>query len=112
MKVTSISYVKTFQVDERMWVKLGLTGEIEPTDNTQESIKKLESEVNEYFKAVLPKPPTKPSLIPKKKESIEESTIRAITGCTDINILKTFEKLAKNYPSVQAEYDKILKTLQ
>lgn len=41
-----------------------------------------------------------------------ESMITAITTCTEVAVLKTFEKLAKSKPEFQEAYDNTLKKLQ
>ena len=46
------------------------------------------------------------------KPSPESNMITAITTCTTIEVLKTFEKLAKSKPEFQTAYDNRLKELQ
>lgn len=53
-----------------------------------------------------------PKEIQVSKPSPESNMITAITTCTTIEVLKTFEKLAKSKPEFQTAYDNRLKELQ
>jgi hypothetical protein len=48
----------------------------------------------------------------KKQENPVDNMIQAITSCTEVATLKTFEKLAKSKPEFQTAYDNRLKELQ
>jgi hypothetical protein len=47
----------------------------------------------------------------KEKENPVSNMITAITTCTTIDTLKTFEKLAKSKPEFQTAYDKTMELL-
>lgn len=50
--------------------------------------------------------------VERKPESPVHSMIQAITTCTEVATLKTFEKLAKSKPEFQTAYNNRLKELQ
>lgn len=47
-----------------------------------------------------------------EKPTAKDNMITAITTCTEVETLKTFEKLAKSKPEFQEAYDNRLKELQ
>ena len=49
-----------------------------------------------------------PSEIQVSKPTPESNMITAITSCTEVKVLKTFEKLAKSNPKFQEAYDNTL----
>lgn len=49
---------------------------------------------------------------PEPPQSTEAKIIAQINSCTDITVLKTFEKLSKTYPTVKAAYEQQFQTLK
>ena len=105
MKITSIQFTKTLQTDAYTWHKVGLQADLEENDNIQESIKKLESDVNQYFKEVLKPKPIPEKVIPQIKLSTADALIRDINTCTELKVLGSYKLLSQKYPTVKEAYE-------
>jgi len=116
LKITSISFTKTVQINNYVWDKVGADASLEENEDPKEALTSLKSFVEGHFNEIESMRGTHVRDIPaepKDKGTIEDNYISAIADCRDIKVLKTFEKLANDtYPKFRAAYNQKLKTLQ
>jgi len=117
MQLTKISRSKSFEMVNgyglKSWQKFSLEGDLAEQENPLEAYTELGKIIDEAFKEANPTITEPPKEIQVKKETNPlNNMITAITTCTTIDTLKTFEKLAKSKPEFQTAYDNRLKELQ
>lgn len=94
----------------RTWVNIG--GTLLPDEGVKDALRSIQKEITEYNQEEAKAyNQSKILQIEKKPESPVDSMIMAITTCTEVATLKTFEKLAKSNPKFQEAYDNRLKEL-
>ena len=96
----------------KSWEKFAIEGELADQENPLEAYVELGKIIDEAFKEAHPKVIEPPKEIQVSKPTPESNMITAITTCTTIEVLKTFEKLAKSNPKFQEAYDNRLNQLQ
>ena len=121
IKITrSLSYEMVNGFGLKLWDKLGAEMEVSPTDNPKEGYSHMKLLIEEVHKESFPGIESTlvqdsyevPNKQVDKKADPVSNMITAITTCTTIDTLKTFEKLAKSKPEFQTAYDNRLKELQ
>jgi hypothetical protein len=121
MVIRPIEYSKTFEVRDPFkgvsyWEKMTIGGDISETDNIQDCLQQLKDEVENFHKKSLQPISIVADNVPVPEVEIvktpKQSMIEAITTCTEVDTLKTFERLAKSKPEFQEAYDNRLKELQ
>jgi len=110
MVLTKISRSKSFEMVNgyglKSWQKFSLEGELAEKESPLEAYTELGKIIDEAFKEANPKVVEPPKEIQvDKKPTPESNMITAITTCTEVATLKTFEKLAKNNPKFQEAYN-------
>ena len=113
MKLTKIARSKSFEMVNgyglKSWQKFSLEGELAEQENPLEAYTELGKIIDEAFKEANPKVVEPPKEIQvDKKPTPESNMITAITTCTTIEVLKTFEKLAKSKQEFQDAYEKTM----
>lgn len=108
MKHKSIQYWETFPCANGGWVKMVDEILLEEGDTPRDAFWEGRRTVQSTFyemkghdakiAAEKPKEPDTP-------QSTEAKIIAQIYGCSDMVVLKTFEKLSKTYPTVKAAYE-------
>jgi len=117
MNLTKISRSKSFEMVNgyglKSWEKFAIEGDLAEQESPLEAYTELGKIIDEAFKEAHPKAIEQPKEIQvDKKPTPVSNMITAITTCTTIDTLKTFEKLAKSKPEFQTAYDNRLKELQ
>ncbi len=117
MILTKISRSKSFEMVNgyglKSWTKFAIEGDLSEQESPLEAYSELGNIIDEAFKQEYPKSVEPPKEIQvDKKPTPESNMITAITSCTTIEVLKTFEKLAKSNPKFQTAFDNRLKELQ
>ncbi len=113
MVLTKISRSKSFEMVNgyglKSWQKFSLEGELAEQENPLEAYVELGKIIDEAFKEANPKVVEPPKEIQVDKKTTPESNmITAITTCTEVATLKTFEKLAKSNEKFQQAYDETM----
>lgn len=121
MKFKEVTYKRNFSVNFMMHehVHLGATLELNEGECPMEAVEaahkftmeaclKLFPDQNPKYSTVAD---NKPVPILEVKKTPEESMIEAITGCTSVDVLKTFEKLANSKPEFKKAYNETFKKL-
>ena len=114
MKLTKIARSKSFEMVNgyglKRWEKFGIEADLENNEDPIEGYKQLDLIIVQAYKdSYKPEPPKEIQV--KSKVSSFGNMIEAITTCTTIEVLKTFEKLAKSKPEFQTAYDNRLNQL-
>jgi hypothetical protein len=116
MQLTKISRSKSFEMVNgfglKSWEKFAIEGELADKEDPLNAYVELGKVIDEAFKEAHPKAIEQPKEIQvKQKVAPLDNMVTAITTCTTIDTLKTFEKLAKSKPEFQEAYDNRLKEL-
>ena len=116
MQLTKISRSKSFEMVNgyglKSWQKFSLEGDLAEQENPLEAYTELGKIIDEAFKEANPTVPEQPKEIQvKKPDNPVSNMITAITTCTTIDTLKTFEKLAKSKPEFKKAYDETMELL-
>jgi len=121
MKLTKINRSKSFEMVNgyglKSWQKYGIEGDLSENEDPIQAYKELDSiidqahkENNQEVSFVANSAPVPVVEVDKKKDP-KQDMIDAIKGCTDVVVLKTFEKLVKNSPAFQPVYDETMELL-
>jgi len=90
----------------KSWEKFAIEGELADKEDPLNAYVELGKVIDEAFKEAHPKAIEQPKEIQVKKETNPTNNmITAITTCTEVATLKTFEKLAKNNQKFQEAYN-------
>ncbi len=113
MKLTKIARSKSFEMVNgyglKSWEKFAIEGDLSDKEDPLNAYVELGKIIDEAFKEANPKVVEQPKEIQvDKKPSPESNMITAITTCTTIEVLKTFEKLAKSKQEFQDAYEKTM----
>ncbi len=116
MEFKSITRSLTFQVVQpdglNMWDKLGSEMSINLGDDPKEGYRMMEKLMIEAHKEKFPSSVIVADNEPIPEEQVKktplQSMIEAITTCTEVSTLKTFEKLAKSKPEFQEAYNETM----
>ena len=115
MKLNKIARSKSFEMVNgyglKSWEKFAIEGDLAEQENPLEAYVELGKIIDEAFKEAHPKVVEQPKEIQVSKPSPESNMITAITTCTSLTTLKTFEKLAKSNPNFQEAYTNRLNQL-
>lgn len=108
MKYKEVSFSETFPLPSGHYQKIFVTAELEGSDDPRQALYEVKKVVQNFFYE---------SNKAAEKQLQEENgsqvgLIPQIQACTDINVLKSFELLAKKDPEAHKIYLKQLKTLQ
>ena len=107
MVLTKISRSKSFEMVNgyglKKWEKFGLEADLNENEDPIEGYKQLDLIIDQAYKdSYKPEPPKEIQV--DKKPTPESNMITAITTCTTIEVLKTFEKLAKSKSEFMEAY--------
>lgn len=112
MTITTISYSQSketvYSFGLKKWNKVGIDIAIDEKDDTQKVFEFAKETVENWLKEDVQQPVAQmdePVVQLDNKPNPTESMITAITTCTEVGVLKTFEKLAKSNPKFQEAYD-------
>lgn len=120
MKLTGISYQKTFNLGNYCSEKIGFDAELETGDDPKLELIKLRAMAEQQHKETNPQlfngsMPSYNEAMPitqiEKNISPSEKMIREINTCKDVIVLETYKFLVKGKPELQTAYDDKLKTL-
>lgn len=119
MKFKEISHSQSLEtVDQwglKHWYKSGVTVEIESQDEVDRAAKLAEQFVNEQldkYKLGFSKVADNKTVpIVEVKKTPVESMVEAISGCSSMEVLLTFKKLAQSKPEFQQAFDETFKKL-
>jgi hypothetical protein len=120
MKVEPISVSGSYEylneLGLKRWKKISIGATITEEDNVLECITELDKKVEEAYKKISKELSIVAGNEPVPEIQVEKETplssmIKAITTCTEIATLKTFEKLAKSKPEFQKAYDETMQLL-
>lgn len=119
MKFKDISHSQSLETVDpyglKHWYKSGVTIEIEEGESANEAAKLAEQFVNEQldkyklgFSMVAGN-----KIVPEVqvKKTPVESMVEAISGCSSMEVLLTFKKLAQSKPEFQQAFDETFKKL-
>lgn len=113
MELKKISRSKSFEMVNgyglKRWEKFGIEADLENNEDPIEGYKQLDLIIDQAYKDSYKPEPLKE--IQVSKPTPEYSMIAAINLCTTIEVLKTFEKLAKSKPEFQTAYNNRLNQL-
>ena len=120
MELTKITRSKSFEMTNgfglKIWDKIGAEMSINPTDDPKQGYKTMDDLIEEVHKESYKEFSIVADNVPVPEVQVTktplQSMIEAITTCTEVSTLKTFEKLAKSKPEFQKAYDNRLKELQ
>lgn len=116
MKLDRISYQKVFPISMYCTERIGLEASLDENDNPETCLERLKVLVETLHSATIASLDEYRGTQVKEVEKVPVNTVEsmrtAISTCTEIATLKTFEKLAKSKPEFQTAYDKRLKELQ
>jgi len=112
MKLTKLARSKSFEMVNgyglKQWYKYGLEAEISPNENPIELYKELDAMIEQAHKDSYDTGIVPEKQVDKPKENPVDNMITAITTSTTIEVLKTFEKLAKSKPEFEQAYNETM----
>lgn len=119
MKLTKINRSKSFEMVNgyglKYWDKLGIEADLGENEDPKECYKELGQLIDETHKENNPEIsfaiPEKSVQVDKIPDNPVDNMIKAITTCTEVATLKTFEKLAKSNEKFQIAYDSTMQYL-
>lgn len=118
MELKKISRSKSFEMVNlatglKIWDKFFLDGDLSENEDPLNGYRQLGSVIDQSFKESYPdlqEGKEKVVLVEKQSNPVD-NMITAITTCTEIATLKTFEKLAKSNPVFQSAYNETMELL-
>jgi hypothetical protein len=116
MKIEPIDYSASYEsVNEyglKRWEKIGIGATITENDDPIQCLQELKNKVEQFHresnKTLSIVADNVPVLEVQVVKTPKQSMIEAITTCTEVATLKTFEKLAKSKPEFQQAYDETM----
>jgi hypothetical protein len=82
-------------------------------DDAKQALHTCKNLVEEFWAEISPEHngSVVPTVTKQEPQSTEAGTIAAIYTCTEIKVLKSYQMIAKKYPTIQAAYDQQMKKL-
>ena len=127
MTVRTINYQRTYSLAPYQNERLGVEIELNDDESVEEAFKLAKETVESYktepqpsqteailapiateeanYTTRIPKPPV------NKREQLIQQHISAIGTCTDVETLKIYEFISKNYPEIREAYETKLNSL-
>ena len=118
MQLTKIGRSKSFEMATefglKMWDRVSVEMDIAPGENPKDGYAMMDDLIEEVHKGTVHKISFQDDAeLPEKQVEKQplNSMIEAITTCTEVGTLITFETLAKSKPEFQKAYDDTMKKL-